>query len=62
VEATALGNVLVQARAMGALRGDLAALRALLRATQSLTRYEPRGDETVWTEAEQRLERAPART
>ena len=41
VEATALGNVLVQARALGALDGDLAALRALVRATQPTTRYEP---------------------
>jgi rhamnulokinase len=57
VEATALGNVLVQARALGALHGDLAALRALLRATQPLTRYEPQGDERAWVEAEQRLER-----
>jgi rhamnulokinase len=57
VEATALGNVLVQARALVALHGDLAALRALLRATQPLTRYEPQGDERAWVEAEQRLER-----
>jgi rhamnulokinase len=62
VEATALGNVLVQARALGALQGDLAALRALLRATQPLTRYEPQGDERAWAEAEQRLDRTPART
>lgn len=41
VEATALGNVLVQARALGAIDGDLARLRALIRATQPLTRYEP---------------------
>ena len=41
VEATALGNVLVQARALGALDGDLAALRALVRATQPTVRYEP---------------------
>ena len=61
VEATALGNVLVQARALGALDGDLPALRALLRATQSLTRYEPRGDADAWAEAELRLERAPVR-
>ncbi len=61
VEATALGNVLVQARALGALHGDLAALRALLRATQPLTRYEPQGDAQAWAEAEQRLEPAPAR-
>jgi rhamnulokinase len=41
VEATALGNVLVQARALGSIRGDLAALRAVVRATQPLRRYEP---------------------
>jgi rhamnulokinase len=41
VEATALGNVLVQARALGALDGDLASLRALVRATQPTIRYEP---------------------
>ena len=42
VEATALGNVLVQARAHGLLAGDLEALRALVRATQDVRRYEPR--------------------
>jgi rhamnulokinase len=41
VEATALGNVLVQARARGEVTGDLAALRALVRATQPLRRFEP---------------------
>jgi len=41
VEATALGNVLVQARAHGSIQGDLQALRALLRATQQVRRYEP---------------------
>jgi sugar (pentulose or hexulose) kinase len=43
VEATALGNVLVQARALGAVDGDLAALRALVRATQPVVRYQPSG-------------------
>jgi len=43
VEATALGNVLVQARTLGAIDGDLAELRALIRATQPVTRYEPSG-------------------
>jgi len=43
VEATALGNVLVQARARGLITGDLEALRALVRATQDIRRYEPRG-------------------
>ncbi len=41
VEASALGNVLVQARAHGSVDGDLTALRALLRATQGLRRHEP---------------------
>ena len=42
VEATALGNVLVQARARGLVSGDLESLRALVRATQDIRRYEPR--------------------
>jgi rhamnulokinase len=42
VEATALGNVLVQARARGLIAGDLESLRALVRATQDIRRYEPR--------------------
>jgi rhamnulokinase len=41
VEATALGNLLVQARTHGVLTGDLAALRARIAATVRLTRYEP---------------------
>ena len=42
IEATALGNVLIQARARGLLAGDLETLRALVRATQDIRRYEPR--------------------
>jgi rhamnulokinase len=42
VEATALGNVLVQARARGLIAGDLETLRALVRATQDIRRFEPR--------------------
>jgi rhamnulokinase len=41
VEAAALGNVLVQARALGADLPDLTAMRALIRQTQPLQRYEP---------------------
>ena len=41
VEATALGNVLVQARALGTLEGGLDDLRALVRRTQSVVRYDP---------------------
>ena len=43
VEATALGNLLVQARTHGVLAGDLTALRDRIRRTVTLTRYEPRG-------------------
>ncbi|MEV4345248.1 rhamnulokinase family protein [Actinoplanes sp. NPDC049596] len=41
VEATALGNLLVQARAAGVIDGDLTALRSVLRSTQQIVRYEP---------------------
>jgi rhamnulokinase len=56
VEATALGNVLVQARAAGLVGPDLVALRAVLRGSQRIERYEPRGDERRWAAAEARLE------
>ncbi|GLZ00145.1 rhamnulokinase [Actinoplanes sp. NBRC 103695] len=55
VEATALGNVLVQARAAGVLHGGLPALRAVLRETQQIRRYEPRGDQDRWQTLENRL-------
>ncbi len=56
VEATALGNTLVQARALGAAPGDLAGMRALLRATQHLRRFEPVGDgAAAWDTAAARL-------
>jgi rhamnulokinase len=42
VEATAIGNLLVQARAHGFIEGDLETLRALVRATSDLRRFEPR--------------------
>ncbi|MBM2618224.1 rhamnulokinase [Actinoplanes sp. LDG1-06] len=41
VEATALGNLLIQARAAGVIEGDLAALRTVLRETQQIVRYQP---------------------
>ena len=43
VEATALGNVLVQARAVGEL-GSLAELRAVAAASAEPVVYEPSGD------------------
>jgi rhamnulokinase len=56
VEAAAIGNVLVQARALGAAGPDLAALRALLRDTVELRRYEPRAaDRGRWAAAAARL-------
>lgn len=42
VEATAIGNPLVQARTHGVLPGDLWSLRAELRKTVQTRRYEPR--------------------
>jgi rhamnulokinase len=42
VEATALGNAVVQARACGALAGSLEAIRAGIAATIDLRRYDPR--------------------
>jgi rhamnulokinase len=54
VEAAALGNVLVQARALGEDLPDLAAMRALVRETQEVRRYEPAGH-ADWAAAEARL-------
>ncbi|WP_327267544.1 FGGY-family carbohydrate kinase [Streptomyces sp. NBC_01218] len=54
-EATALGNILVQARAAG-LVGDLAAMRRLVAATQHLRHYGPRGDAAAWDAAAARLD------
>ena len=42
VEATAIGNVLVQARAAGLVTGDLETLRALVARTTQIVRYDPR--------------------
>ena len=55
VEAAALGNLLVQARAMGTLRGDLPALRRVIAAGADIRRYEPSGRASDWTDAEARL-------
>ena len=52
VEAAALGNVLVQARALGAALDDLAGMRQLLRQTQNLHRFAPsHGRARAWDEA-----------
>lgn len=57
VEAAALGNVLVQARALGADLPDLEAMRALVRSTQELVRHEPDSLVADWDAAEARLTR-----
>ncbi len=54
VEAAAYGNALVQARAIGAVDGDL---RAVLRASVSTTEYTPSGDPAVWDAAERLITR-----
>jgi rhamnulokinase len=55
-EAAALGNILVQARALGAAPGDLDGMRALLRATQPLRRFEPSSDAAAeWDAAAARI-------
>ena len=59
VEAAALGNALVQARAGGRVPGGLAELRALLRLTQETRTYRPSAAaESSWRAAEDRLQRA----
>ncbi|MGW4442153.1 rhamnulokinase [Streptomyces sp. NPDC004682] len=55
IEAAALGNVLVQARAHGDTGPSLTDLRALVADTQPLRRYEPRGTPEAWQRAERRL-------
>ena len=58
-EAAALGNVLVQARALGADLPDLAAMRALVRRTHDVRRFEP-GLGLDWDAAAARLASGPA--
>jgi rhamnulokinase len=59
-EATALGNVLVQARALGAAPGTLREMRALLRGCVEPRRFPPAGNARAWKDAEARLTRAGA--
>lgn len=56
VEAAALGNAVVQARAVGALAGDLTALRRIVAASGGLSVYEPSGTASAWRAAEGRLD------
>ncbi|GIE34358.1 rhamnulokinase [Actinoplanes italicus] len=57
VEATAIGNLLVQARAAGLVPPGLDAMRALVRETQHIVRYAPAGSGGAWDAAAARLGR-----
>jgi rhamnulokinase len=57
VEAAALGNVLVQARAAGLIHGGLPELRGIARRSVMVSRYEPRGNQSAWTDATTRIRR-----
>lgn len=59
VEATGLGNVLVQARSSGEI-ATLADLRAVVRASTEITEYEP-ADQRQWREACERFAHMRAR-
>lgn len=54
VEAAALGNALVQARALGATGPELSDLRSLVATTTPLVRYEPREGPHDWEEVARR--------
>jgi len=54
-EATAMGNILVQARGLGAVAADLDGMRDLVRRTQALRRYRPRGNVAPWRAAARRI-------
>lgn len=56
VEATALGNLVVQARAIGAVSGGLAELRDVVRASSRLVEYHPMAAAAAaWANAERRI-------
>lgn len=54
-EATALGNLLLQARAAGSISDSLTSLREVVRASTELTRYTPQNNQSVWQEARRRI-------
>lgn len=55
-EATALGNLMVQAHARGHV-GSLAEIRAAVRRSVEVWTYEPGGDEDRWRELQERFEK-----
>jgi rhamnulokinase len=58
-EATAIGNILVQARALDAGPADLPGMRALIAAAQPLRCYKPSGSPRAWLAADRRVAKAP---
>lgn len=57
VEATALGNMLISLRAIGAASGTLMDLRAISRASSALVTYEPRASHArLWDQADALLD------
>lgn len=54
-EGTAIGNLLAQASATGALPGGLPAVREVVAASSTLHRWEPTGPDQAWDQAEARL-------
>jgi rhamnulokinase len=55
VEAAALGNVLVQARAHGTIAGGLDELRSIVGRSTTVNLYTPSGDRDAWRRAADRL-------
>lgn len=54
-EATSLGNLMVQARAVGDAPADLSGLRRIIRNSVQLTTYRPDGNQARWAEAATRI-------
>jgi sugar (pentulose or hexulose) kinase len=54
-EATALGNVLIQARTLGAAPDSLDGMRTMLRASLPLRRFTPSGDTRLWESVARRF-------
>ena len=55
LQGTAMGNLLVQAWAAGDLAGGLPAIREVVTASTTLTRWDPTGDPRAWDQAESLL-------
>ncbi|MFL1377048.1 rhamnulokinase [Nocardiopsis protaetiae] len=54
-EGTAIGNLLVQARAVGTIDGGLSDLRRIVAASTETVTYHPNGPQTLWEAAARRI-------